>query len=197
MQFLLEGAKANEKGVYIALEEQQEELEQNMSQFGWDLRNIKIIGTTQELSTGIWTFKVDSVMSKPEFTLSNLIGILQGKITNYKPKRIVIDSLTSVKMMYEENISARKEILTLMNFLSHSGCTTLLTSESLDSEQTFMEEFLCSGVIKIHSIQKEGEKVSAISVEKLRGAGFDRHIRPMKITSRGIEVFPNETVFSQ
>jgi len=196
MQFLMEGVRNNEKGLFIALEEQASELEENMSSFGWDLKRIKIVDTTQELSTGMWMFRTDSVVSRPEFTLANLIGIIRDRLSTYQPKRIVIDSLTSVKMLNESSIESRRDLLSLINFLYRANCTTLLTTEIEDAE-TIMDEFLVSGVIKLHLIEREGDRVSAISIDKIRGSSFDRHIRPMKITNKGISVFPNESVFGK
>jgi len=107
----------------------------------------------------------------------------------------VIDSLTSIKMLYESKTEARREMLGFINFLESTGCTTLLTSE-LEGPDQLMEEFLTSGVLKVHLIDSDGEKISAVSIQKIRGTSFDRHMRPMKISNSGIVVFPDESVFS-
>lgn len=195
MQFLLEGVKNKERGIYIALEESAEQITQDMAEFGWNIKGLKIIDTFQDPSNGVWHLKSDSVMAKPEFSLPNLVNIIEGRMENFNPKRIVIDSLTSIRMLYENEIEARKEILSLMNFLARSHITTLLTSETLSLEDTLMEEFLASGVIKLLKIKHEGETVSAVSIEKMRGTSFDKHIRPMRVTDDGIVVFPLETIF--
>jgi KaiC/GvpD/RAD55 family RecA-like ATPase len=196
MQFLLEGVKQKERGLFISLEESSTQIIDDMAQFGWDLRGIKIVDTYQDPASGEWQLKSDSIMAKPEFTLSNLINIMQGKITNYTPKRIVIDSLTSIRMLYESEAQTRREILSLMNFLLRSDITSILTSETMSPEDTLMEEFLASGVIKLLKLKHEGEIVNAVSIEKMRGSSFDKHVRPMKITQKGIVVFPMESIFS-
>lgn len=192
MHFLMEGAANGERGLFIALEEPSIEIMEDMAVFGWDTHRIKILDTTQELGT--WTFKTESVISKPEFTLANLLNVLNEKLTTYKPKRIVIDSLTSVKMLSESSLQSRRDLLNLMNFLYNSGCTSLLTAESYGGEDTLMEEFLTSGVIRLHNIESQGDKISAVMIEKMRGSSFDKHLRPMKITDKGIIVFPDEPV---
>lgn len=194
MQFLMEGVKNNEKGLYVALEEQVHELREDMGVFGWDLQRIKILDTMQDLTTGIWALKTAGTINKPEFTMKNLIDTLKQIITTYRPSRVVVDSLTSVKMLYESQIEARREMLGFLNFLESTRCTTLLTSESYDSDD-IMEEFLASGVIKLHIIENDGERVSATSIQKMRGTGFDKNLRPMRIDDSGMTVFPNESVF--
>lgn len=196
MQFLLEGAEKRERGLFIALEESAEEIRQNMSEFGWNLHNIKLVDTYQDSSSGVWQIKSNHIMAKPELNLSNLINLVQDKIRNYKPSRIVLDSITTLSMLHDNRISARRDVLSLMNFLSKSGVTSILTSETINPEDTLMEEFLSSGVIKLVHLKHEGETLMALSIEKMRGSGFDRHMRPMKITEQGIVVFPMESVFS-
>ncbi|MFH1722509.1 MAG: ATPase domain-containing protein [Candidatus Altiarchaeota archaeon] len=199
MQFLKHGAEQGEKSLYVSLEEQAGELEANMAVFGWNLRNIKIIDTTQEAGSSTWMIKSDSVVSRPEFNLSNLLAVISEKIQTYKPTRMVIDSITSIRMLYSNELDARREILSLMNFLLRSGCTTLLTSEAFKGDTTdpevLMEQFLSSGVIKLYMLDNNGEMIRAISIDKMRGTNFDRHIRPVKITDNGIVIFPNESVF--
>ncbi|MBD3387826.1 MAG: AAA family ATPase [Candidatus Altiarchaeales archaeon] len=194
MQFLMDGVKNNERCLYVALEEQASQLKQDMASFGWDIQRIKLLDTMQDLASGLWAIKTAGVISKPEFTLKNLIEAMRNIYMSYKPKRVVIDSLTSIKMLYESRTEARRELLGFLNFLETTNCTTLLTSE-LEGPDVLMEEFLASGVIKLHLIESEGERLSAVSIQKMRGTAFDKHMRPMKITDEGITVFPNESVF--
>jgi KaiC/GvpD/RAD55 family RecA-like ATPase len=194
MQYLMDGVKKNDRGLYVALEEQATALKEDMASFGWDLNRIKILDTMQDMASGVWALKTTGVISKPEFNLKSLVETLRNIIIQNKPKRLVIDSLTSIKILYESSTEARRELLGFINFLESTGCTTLLTSE-LEGPDTLMEEFLTSGVLKLHLIESDGEKVSAVSIQKIRGSSFDRHMRPMKITDKGLVVFPNESVF--
>ncbi len=194
-QFLFEGIKNNEKVLYVSLEEAKEELLQNMAVFGWDMSQMKILDTAQELGSERWVLRADTLMNPPEFTLDNLIKTMWDRIKVLKPKRIVVDSVTSVKMLYDKDFQMRRGLLSLMNFLFKSEATSLLTST--ESSMNLMEQSLASGIIKLHKIESRGEIIHALSIEKMRGSDFDKHIRPIKITDRGITVFPNETVFEK
>ena len=194
MQYLMDGVKKNERGLYIALEEQAAALKEDMVAFGWDLNRIRILDTMQDMASGVWSIKTAGVISKPEFNLKTLVETVRNIIIQYKPKRIVVDSLTSIKILYESKTEARRELLGFINFLESTGCTTLVTSE-LEGPEIQMEEFLTSGVLKLHLIESDGEKVSAVSIQKIRGSSFDKHMRPMKIADGGLVVFPNESVF--
>jgi KaiC/GvpD/RAD55 family RecA-like ATPase len=195
MQFLMEGAKMRENGLYVSLEESQSELAANMSIFGWDLvgSSVKVMDTSQDFSTEKWLIKTDSIMSKPEFSLANLLTVLHERLAAYKPQRMVIDSLTSVKMLYEKDFEMRRGLLSLMYFLFRCNATTMLTSTKMS--ENLMEESLASGIIKMHKIDNRGEMLHAVSVEKMRGSDFDATLRPLKITNKGLVVFNTETVF--
>ncbi len=196
MHFLLDGLAKNEKGLYISLEENADHLRQDMAVFGWDLARLRIMDTMQDLGSDKWVLKTEKAVSRPEFTVINLVKVIEEKLKTYRPKRLVIDSITSVRMLYDKELNVRRELLSLMNFLTKADCTTLLTSESyMHNSEVQMEEFLASGVIKLHKIESKGERISAISVEKFRGSGFDRATRPMKITGEGMTVFPGESIF--
>ncbi|MDD5111189.1 MAG: ATPase domain-containing protein [Candidatus Altiarchaeota archaeon] len=193
MQFLMEGAKSGEEGLFVSLEESGTELRDDMATFSWDLRRIKIIDSTQELS-GKWALKVESVIAGPELTLTNLLTILREYISKYGIKRVVIDSLTSFKLMQKSPVDYRRACLTLMKFLNSVNCTALLTIEKEDHEPV-MEEFLSSGVIELDFINHSGEWLNSIRVKKMRGMSMDQHVRPMKITDKGIVVFQNESLY--
>ncbi len=183
MQFLVEGVKNKERGLYISLEEPVSELKEDIEAFGWNSRDIKIIDSTQDAGSGIWLLKTDTVMSKPELSVTNIIKVINDLLVNYKPTRIVIDSVTSIRLLYERQPEMRRDMLSLINFLIKSGCTTIMTSETDRPEDILMEDFLASGLIKLHLMDSHGEKIRAISVGKIRGSDFDHHIRPMEITN--------------
>jgi KaiC/GvpD/RAD55 family RecA-like ATPase len=195
MQFLMDGVAKGERCLYVALEEQASKLKEDMDMLGWDIQRIKVLDTIKDWTSGTWSLKTTGVISKPEFTLKNLVETIRDIIIQYKPKRMVIDSLTSVKMLYENEVEARKELLGFITFIESTDCTCYLTSETYGPD-TIMEEFLTSGVIRMHKVDNKGERISAISIDKLRGTGFDKHMRPMKVTDKGIIVFPQESVFS-
>jgi len=195
MQFLMDGIKVNEKGLYVSLEESAEELTANMALFGWNLQNIKILDTSQDFSSDKWFIKTDSIISKPEFSLSSLLTVLHEKISSYRPKRVVIDSLTSIRMLYEKDYEMRKGLLSLMYFLFRSDATTLLMSTG--TSMNMMEESLASGIVRMTRLDNRGEAIHGISVDKMRGSDFDKHIRPMKITDKGLVVFNTESIYEQ
>jgi len=192
IHFLMQGAKQGEEGLFLSLEEPATELKEEMGLFGWDLRRIKLIDTTQELS-GKWAMRVESVIAGPELTLNNILSILKEYISKYNIKRVVIDSLTSFKMMQKSSVDYRRSLLTMMKFLTTAGCTSMLTIEA-EQHEILMEDFLASGTLELGFMEHKGEWLNSIRIRKMRGTSFDQHMRPMKITDKGIVVFSNESL---
>lgn len=181
-QFLLEGIANGENVLYITLEEPYDELRTNMNVLGLDTEKVRILDLSPDGREGSDTT-----------TLNYLIEELDEEIRMQNHTRVALDSITTIKLLEQETVNARRRVLSLMKLLTDAGCTTLFIAEALGEEIT-MEAFLARGVIRIHSTKRSGEKVRAISIPKFRGTAYDEHIRPMRITDNGIEVFSDEVV---
>lgn len=184
-QFLMDGLKANESALYITLDEPYNELRENMALFGWDAKKVRILDLSPESREGADTT-----------TLNYLFDELDRELKGQKHVRVVLDSLTTLQMLEEKPVAARRRVLSLMKMLNEAGCTSMFISEAVD-ESISMESFLARGVLRIHTSKKTGEKLRAISIDKFRGTAYDEHIRPMHITEKGIHVDEDEVVIDE
>jgi len=184
MQFLLKGIEQGESGLYITLDEPSDELRENMETFGWDTSAIRILDITPDSET----------TGEDLFGVRQLRTELKNEIETYGHLRLVLDSTTTIRMVEESAIKVRRRILTLMKFLSSYDITALFICEWDDARMN-IESFLARGVLRMHKLEKRGEKIRAISIEKMRGTAFDEQIRPMAITDEGIMVYSDEAAF--
>ncbi|MBU7042542.1 MAG: hypothetical protein HXS47_03040 [Theionarchaea archaeon] len=195
MQFIMQSLNEGKNGVYVTLEERKKGLKQNFQVFGWDVDKIHVIEATPELANQMWAIKTEDSFINMTLNINNLTDaithLLQGDV-----ERIVLDSLTTLKMLYASDIDARREVLSLMNFLTDTECTSLLLAETFDDERN-MESFLADGSIELRIIEEKGIKKRAIEIKKMRGTDFDEQWRPMKITQSGIVVYADEALFKQ
>ena len=102
-------------------------------------------------------------------------------------------TLFALKELCERERDVRVDLLSLMNYLSENKCTSLLISESLGGSLE-VESFLARGTVRLQTVFLEGKRKRSILIEKMRGTGFDEQARPMRITDKGIEVFPSESL---
>ncbi len=193
MQFLMQAVQEDKSGIYISMEERKKGLKQNFQVFGWDIDKIHVIEATPELGNKMWEIRSDAAFINMTLNLNNLTEAIREHLVP-GVERIVVDSVTTLKMLYSSAVDARREILSLMHFLTDTGCTSLLLAEKWDEERN-MESFLADGSIELRIIEEKGIKKRAMEIKKMRGTDFDEQWRPMKITEKGIIVYADEALF--
>ena len=195
MQFLMQAAQEGKSGIYVTLEERKKGLKQNFQVFGWDIDKIYVIEATPEMSNKMWEIRSDASFINMTLNMNNLTDAIKERLGS-GVERIVLDSVTTLKMLYSSEIDARREILSLVHFLTDTGCTSLLLAEKFDRDRT-MESFLVDGSVELRIIEEKGIKKRALEIKKMRGTDFDEQWRPMKITDKGIIVYADEALFKQ
>lgn len=185
MQFLMQSIRKGEDALYITLEEPYDEIRQNMAQFGWDTRPVRILDVSPEANTK------DGV---DMYSLSYLEEELGAELRRHNHKRVGLDSTSTLRMLEENPLGGRRRILSIMKLLTEAQCTSLIICETADNQPS-MEGFLARGVIKLYTTTTAGEKIRAIGIEKMRGTSFDEHIRPFTISENGISVASDEIAF--
>lgn len=215
MQFLAQGVKEGEKGLYITLEESVEEVLTNAQRWGLDTRTLTGSGMLKvyalsltrskeylktDLSTRNWLVSVQSTDKSSGFsgdfgseTLSQLIDRL---VKDTGAKRLIFDSLTMFTSQFESKVDLHLETLELVRALMRNGCTTLFTAhtDAMGSHVISPEEYIAHGVLNMHFVQQGGKVLQAIQVLKMRGIEHDRELRPYRIGGSGITVYPTETI---
>ncbi|MBT3985708.1 AAA family ATPase [archaeon] len=188
MQFLLEGVKVGQKGLFISFEEEFDNLMGDAMVFGWDFRKLE-----KQEKCFFFTCKP---MEEPNLQMKISEIIKGNKIT-----RVVIDSISVFAMMFKEDAyRIRKEFYKLADFLKKMGCTVLLTSEipgeapldissgggSLSRDGII--EFIADSIITVHNSGIGGEGDRAIRVLKMRRTDHTKGPVPMNITKKGMQI---------
>lgn len=193
MQFLMQAVQEGKSGIYITMEERKKGLKQNFQVFGWDIDKVYVIEATPELGNKMWEIKTDESFINITLNMNNLTEAIKEQLRG-SVERIVVDSITTLKMLYPSVVDSRREILSLIHFLTDTQCTSLLLAEKWEDKRS-MESFLAEGSIELRIIEEKGIKKRAIEIKKMRGTDFDEQWRPMKITDKGIIVYADEALF--
>lgn len=211
LQFLLAGAAAGERSIYITFDEKPEQVKENVSEFGWDLDRLesegkilfvdatpfrRIVGTSVASSEGREHLPLREVV--PELTFAGLVETVKRLAEEEGVTRLAVDPITSISVRYQSPVRRRRAMLMLFDALSSTGATCLVTSEmrtSMLNRRFQLEEFLSQGVVLLRTGIHEGNVLRAIQVEKMRGIGHDTQLRPYLIGQKGIEVFARDKVF--
>jgi len=202
MQFLHYGAEmCNENGLFISLDERTAHIREDMENFGMDIEKLEKSGKLELVDASPIRHLPSEVkigdlwLGKRNFSLTSLIEIIRLRVKENKTRRLVIDPITALTFQYSDNVERRTAVLDLFEALANLGPTSLITTELRDvrlERRVKPEEFLAQGVIVLNVFVHRGEVVRGIQIEKMRGMAHDTQVRLYKITSNGVEVFPQE-----
>ncbi len=186
LQYLLQGAKDNEPGLYITLDEPEVNLAWNMRNFGWDFDRL-----AQNRLFSVYhmnVFKEGNVFEK----INNEMTQIEEEIESVGARRVVIDSVTAFSIWTGDNQLLRLMLSSTLDLLRRKHCTSILTCESLHNEASRfgVEDFLCDAVVMLYMMPQ----LRALRVKKMRGTKHDKAIHPYEITDKGIEVDARQQV---
>jgi KaiC/GvpD/RAD55 family RecA-like ATPase len=201
LQTLAFHAAKGDKCFYMSFEENEERLNQHMTDFGWNPEKLLKSGKLkiERYSPFDITRSVDAMLAKEKGEL--LIEIDPVIIpSGFRPDFIVLDSLTAIASTFTgKEDSYRIYIEQLFRFFEKLGSTVFLITETKQIPEIFsttgVEEFLADGVIVLYNIKRGDIRESAIEVLKMRGEKHQKKIVAMQITNKGIVVYPEQEVF--
>ncbi len=202
IQFLLEGVKNGEPGVFISMDERPDDLRKEALKFGWDLAKHEKKGDLVLVDVSYPRSGLPSnekyQISMP-FTLDNIVRTVYEIISEIGGKRVVIDSLPAFGLHFDDEAEVRIAIHRLNNLLLSSGCVSIITSEIIPGHEGIsrfgVEEFIARGII-LTEIYRDGKEYRrAITVMKMRETAYDLKRYAFKIGKEGVEVLPHKVVF--
>lgn len=186
MQFIVDGIKKGEPGVYITFEEKMKKVYEDMLGFGWNLAKYE--------EEGKFVF-LEYTPEQVKKVLTEGGGIVEAIIEKIKARRIVIDSVTSFALLYEDELTKKEAALALFELISAWNCTGILTSqdESRDGHTiTAAMEFEADGILILYHFKKKGIRKRALEILKMRGTKIPEKTIAMDITDKGIVVNPKK-----
>lgn len=203
-QFLLAGFERGEAGVFVSLDESKQHFYSEMGKFDWNLekyeKDKKLLfvdaSPIRHLPAEVTIGK--AAIGKRDFSMLSLIEGINSAVREIKANRVVVDPIASLIFQYPDAIQRRTALLDLNEALANTRATCILTTElkSIGVERRVqLEEYLAHGVIIMQTMQVGRSFVRVMQVEKMRESDADTQPRPYRISSKGIEVFPKESVF--
>jgi circadian clock protein KaiC len=209
MQFLVNGATLfGEKGLYVSTEQNRDELLKAASQYGWNIEGLE----------------QRNLLKIVYFDITGKDGFLKQMseaIQSFQPKRLVVDSLTTLTdsllvngftddngfslIQIEDSVSpipkteqiVQKNLLyNLFKQIKKFKVTTILTTELPEDQKTLsadgVSEFIADGVVLLHYVGVGSSDFRTMSVRKMRYSDHDKSILPYVLGPKGIEIKQQE-----
>ena len=189
MQFLMEGLKAGESCIYITFEEKKGKLYDDMKAFGWDFK-----GYEDKKKLFYLEYNPEQVKS----LIEEGGGTIDQIITTNKITRLVIDSVTSFSLLYQDELSKKEAGLALFELINKWGCTAVLTSQATEVEDELHGaslEFEADSILLLYHFKQKGKRMRAIEILKMRGTNHTNKTMGLQIIDRkGLVVSPNKII---
>jgi circadian clock protein KaiC len=188
LQFLLEGVRRGHRCLYITLSETQDELKVVAESHGWSLEGVVLF----ELRASDLTATVDApyTMYHPaEIELKEVMHMLLAEVARVRPVRVVFDSLSEIRLLAQQPLRYRRQILALKQHFAGTDCTVLLLDDNSAVDGHL--ESLAHGVVALERRSPiYGGAKRRLEVAKLRGVQFRDGFHDFAIHRGGLQVYP-------
>jgi circadian clock protein KaiC len=189
LRFLLEGAKEGESGLYLTLSETKEELEAVARSHGWDLSPIHI--SEYVAAEGLDGNDESTLFHPSEVELGQATKALLARVEETEARRIVIDSLSEIRLLAQNPLRYRRQVLGLKHFFAGRDCTVLLLDDKHADSADMQLMTLAHGVLLLEQLSPlYGAERRRIRVSKFRGVKYRGGYHDFTIRTGGIIVYP-------
>lgn len=192
LQFLFEGVRQGESVLYITLSETSEELQSVAESHGWSLEGVHLF----ELSAAdavLGGAQEQTILHPWESELGDTIELIQARVDELKPSRLVFDSLSEMRLLAQDPLRYRRQVLALKHFFARRGLTVLLVDDLTTNggERDNHLHSLCHGVLTLERLTLDfGAARRRLQVQKLRGVDFIAGYHDFTIQRGGLAVYP-------
>ena len=191
LQFLNHGLRNGENAVFITLEQSREAIIGTASERGWEFDRYESEGALAV---------VDLDPVEMANSLDNIQAELPELIEDFAADRLVLDSVSLLEMMYDDQARRRTEVFDFTRALKKAGVTTFLTSEASESNPYASRhgiiEYLTDAVFVLQYVRGETQETRlAVEIQKIRNANHSREKKPYEMTDRGISVYQQANIF--
>jgi circadian clock protein KaiC len=189
-QFLLEGVHRGESVLHFTLSESSEEIQAMAASHGWSLDGV----TIRELmpsSGSLAPAEQYTVFHPSEVELSETTRTMLDEVKRDQPTRVVVDSLSELRLLSGDPLRYRRQILALKQFFAGQHCTVLVLDDLTTSDRDLQVQSIAHGAIMLQQAQTSfGTLRRRLSVTKLRGSDFRTGYHDYAIRRGGLETYP-------
>ena len=185
LHFLLDGVKAGERVCYVALAESERALRRLAASHQFSLEGVDVIESNDQSSLTDYT-----IYQPSEVELGETSRALLERLDALSPKRVVIDSLSELRLMAGDPLRYRRLLVAMRKYFDERGTTVLLV-DFMTSDSDHQLESLCHGIIHLDQLVPEyGGQRRRLRVAKLRESTFRDGFHDFELKLGGLDVYP-------
>ena len=189
LETLVNGARDHEEpGIFVAFEENSDQIIANAATFGWDLPALeqkRLFFLDARLSP--------TVVQAGDFDLTGILAMLDAKVEEMGAKRIVLDGIDVLLTLLNDPVAERRELYRIYSWLQERRLTGLITAKASESDRPSTEryafmQFMVDCVIILQHRLPDRVSLRTIRIMKYRGSAFSENEFPIIIAPTGMEV---------
>ncbi|MEP6722677.1 MAG: ATPase domain-containing protein [Variovorax sp.] len=189
LQFLQAGRAAGDKALYITLSETAQELGIVALSHGWTLEGIDVFELVSE--EGLSPDAEQSILYTSEVELGETTRVVMAAVERLKPTRLVFDSLSEMRMLAQDPLRYRRQILALKHFFASRNCTVLMLDDMSSEGGDLQLHSIAHGVIALEQVVGDyGPVRRHLRVVKMRGVSYRGGAHDLTLDTGGIQVYP-------
>ena len=183
---------AREKGTLYLSRRSESELHHVADSHGFSLDKVTLCKIAPPELAGASGQQQYKVFQPAEVELADVLETILARVRELAPARVVIDSMSELRMLARDSLRYRRQILALKHFFEGRDCTTLLLDErARDNHQESQVQTIAHGVISLEVLQRNyGATRRRLEVLKVRASAFREGFHDYVIEKGGIRVFP-------
>ena len=129
LQFLLEGAQAGEKCLYITLSETERELRDGAASHGWSLDDGIEVFELLPPESLLDSDQQQSLLYSSDLELGETTKQIFEAVERARPSRVVLDSLSEIRLLAQSSLRYRRQILAIKHYFAKFGTTVMLLDD--------------------------------------------------------------------
>ena len=173
LQFVLEGARVGEKGLYITLSETEAELREVVASHGWSLGDSVEIFELVPPENLLDEKQQQSLLYSSDLELGETTQRIFEAMERSKPRRVVIDSLSEIRLLAQNSLRYRRQILALKHYFAKRDATVLLLDDMTADVDDKTVHSVAHGVVRMEELIPDyGAERRRLRVMKYRGQSF-------------------------
>ncbi len=190
LSFLCAGAKAGEKALYITLSETEEELRSSAASHGWDLDEIAIFELIPPESL-LDENQQQTLLYSSDLELGETTRLIFDAVEKHKPDRVVVDSLSEIRLLAQGSLRYRRQVLALKHFFAKRNTTVVLLDDMTTDMLDKTVHSVAHCVVRLEELAPEyGAERRRVRIIKYRGRRYRGGYHDFTIKTGGLDVHP-------
>jgi len=190
LSFLMAGAAAAEKTLYVTLSETEEELRDTAASHGWSLDGVDVFELAPPENL-LDEQQQQSLLYSSDLELGETTRLILDAVERAKPTRVVIDSLSEIRLLAQSSLRYRRQVLALKHYFARHGATVALLDDLTADVADKTVHSVAHGVIRLEELAPEyGAERRRVRITKYRGRKFRGGYHDFTIKTGGLEVYP-------